>query len=82
MSSSAADAVTTRDPRDPIIVALDLPDVAQARELVARIGDGARFYKIGYRLGFDQSEAPGLHRTTREVSGLGQSQSGHRGQCV
>lgn len=52
MSPSAADAVTTRDPRDSIIVALDLPDVAQARALVAQIGDGAHFYKIGYRLGF------------------------------
>jgi len=52
MPPSASNAPTARDPRDSIIVALDLPDVAQARALVTRIGDGARFYKIGYRLGF------------------------------
>lgn len=52
MSPPDSNAATSRDPRDSIIVALDLPDVAQARELVARIGDGAHFYKIGYRLGF------------------------------
>jgi orotidine-5'-phosphate decarboxylase len=52
MSPSAPDAAKPLDPRDPIIVALDLPDVAQARALVAQIGDGAHFYKIGYRLGF------------------------------
>jgi orotidine-5'-phosphate decarboxylase len=40
------------DPRDRLIVALDLPDVARAREIVDRIGDAARFYKIGYQLGF------------------------------
>lgn len=52
MSLSVSDAAELRDPRDPVIVALDLPDVAQARALVAQIGDGAHFYKIGYRLGF------------------------------
>ena len=36
------------DPRDRLIVALDLPDVAAAE----RIGDAATFYKIGYRLGY------------------------------
>jgi orotidine-5'-phosphate decarboxylase len=40
------------DPRDRVIVALDLDSVAQARALVDRIGDAAHFYKIGYRLGF------------------------------
>lgn len=40
------------DPRDRLIVALDLPDVAQAEALVARIGDAATFYKIGYRLAY------------------------------
>ncbi|MFY9289820.1 MAG: orotidine-5'-phosphate decarboxylase [Methylorubrum rhodinum] len=40
------------DPRDRLIVALDLPDVASAERLVERIGDAATFYKIGYRLGY------------------------------
>jgi len=40
------------DPRDRLIVALDLADVEGARALVDRIGDAATFYKIGYRLGY------------------------------
>ena len=35
-----------------LIVAHDVPSVEEARALVARIGDAAGFYKIGYRLGF------------------------------
>ncbi|GJD84639.1 orotidine-5'-phosphate decarboxylase [Methylobacterium haplocladii] len=41
-----------QDPRDRLIVALDLPDVNEAEALVERIGDAATFYKIGYRLGY------------------------------
>lgn len=41
---------TTTDPRDRLIVALDVSDVAAAEALVARLGDAARVYKIGYRL--------------------------------
>ena len=33
-----------------LIVALDVPTVDEARRLVERIGDGARFYKIGLEL--------------------------------
>jgi orotidine-5'-phosphate decarboxylase len=40
------------DPQDRLIVALDLPSVAEARDIVQRIGDAAAFYKIGYQLGF------------------------------
>lgn len=40
------------DPRDRLIVALDTGSVAEAERLIARIGDAATFYKIGYRLGF------------------------------
>lgn len=40
------------DPRDRLIVALDLPSVAEAEALIERIGDAATFYKIGYRLGY------------------------------
>lgn len=38
------------DPR--LIVALDVPSVAEAEALVERIGDEAVFYKIGYQLAF------------------------------
>ncbi|MEM5470913.1 orotidine-5'-phosphate decarboxylase [Hoeflea sp. AS60] len=38
------------DPR--LIVALDVPTVAEAEALVERIGDNAMFYKIGYQLAF------------------------------
>lgn len=41
-----------QNPRDRLIVALDVPTVAEARSLVTRLGDAATFYKIGYRLGF------------------------------
>ncbi len=38
--------------RERLIVALDVPSVAEAEALVARLGDAAVFYKIGYQLGF------------------------------
>ncbi len=40
------------DPRDRVIVALDLPSLAEARVLVERLGDAASFYKIGYQLAY------------------------------
>jgi orotidine-5'-phosphate decarboxylase len=40
------------DPRDRLILALDMASVAEAERLVARLGDEATFYKIGYRLGY------------------------------
>src|SRR6202043_1899112 len=39
-------------PRDRLIVALDLPDVASAEAMIARLGDSVTFYKIGYQLGY------------------------------
>ena len=36
--------------RDRLIVALDLPDVAAAGAMVARLGDAVSFYKIGMEL--------------------------------
>ena len=39
-------------PRDRMIVALDLPTVAEAEAMVDRLGDAADFYKIGYQLAF------------------------------
>ncbi len=43
---------TDHDLRDKMIVALDVPDVEQARRIVDQLGDTASFYKIGYRLAF------------------------------
>jgi len=40
------------DPRDRLIVALDLPSVAAADAMVARLGEAVSFYKIGYQLAF------------------------------
>src|SRR3954470_22126680 len=39
-------------PKDRLIVALDLPGVAQAEAMIARLGDSVSFYKIGYQLAF------------------------------
>lgn len=40
-------------PDGRLIVALDVPDVAQARALVARLGDAVSFYKVGMWLLFE-----------------------------
>jgi orotidine-5'-phosphate decarboxylase len=40
------------EPRDRLIVALDMASVEDARAMVARLGDSVSFYKIGYQLGF------------------------------
>src|SRR3979490_3219519 len=39
-------------PRDRLIVALDLPGMAAAEAVCARLGDSVAFYKIGYQLGY------------------------------
>jgi orotidine-5'-phosphate decarboxylase len=39
-------------PRDRVIVPLDLPGVADAEAMVARLGDSVTFYKIGYQLAY------------------------------
>ncbi len=39
-------------PRDRLIVALDLPGVALAEAMIARLGDSVTFYKIGYQLAY------------------------------
>src|SRR6195952_1082948 len=38
--------------RDRLIVALDLPSVAAAEAMIARLGDSVTFYKIGYQLAY------------------------------
>ena len=40
------------DPRDRLIVALDVPSVDAAEAMVARLGETVSFYKIGYQLAF------------------------------
>jgi orotidine-5'-phosphate decarboxylase len=44
--------VEVSDPRDRLIVALDLPDVEAAEAMIAVLGDAVTFYKIGYQLGY------------------------------
>src|SRR3954463_13181832 len=39
-------------PRDRLIVALDVPSVAAAEAVIARLGDSVTFYKIGYQLAY------------------------------
>jgi orotidine-5'-phosphate decarboxylase len=38
--------------RDRLIVALDVPAVAEAEAIVTQLGDAVSFYKIGYQLAF------------------------------
>lgn len=45
------------DPRDRLIVALDVPTLRSAEALVERLGDSVNFYKIGYQLVFDRGLA-------------------------
>ena len=40
------------DARERLIVALDVPSVAAAEAMVARLGESVWFYKIGYQLAF------------------------------
>ena len=42
----------TLDARERLIVALDLPTVRAAEDMVSRLGDSVYFYKIGYQLAF------------------------------
>jgi orotidine-5'-phosphate decarboxylase len=39
-------------PRDRLIVALDLPGGAEARDMIATLGDSVSFYKIGMELAY------------------------------
>jgi orotidine-5'-phosphate decarboxylase len=40
------------EPRERLIVALDVSSVEAAKAMVARLGDAVSFYKIGYQLAF------------------------------
>ncbi len=39
-------------PRDRLIVALDVPAIGDAEAMVERLGDSVSFYKVGYQLAF------------------------------
>ena len=39
------------DPRERLILALDVPSVAAAEAMIARLGESVSFYKVGYQLG-------------------------------
>ena len=56
----------TITPRARLIVALDLPSVATAEAMIARLGDAVTFYKIGYQLAY----AGGLPMA-RQLAGAG-----------
>src|SRR5207302_1428503 len=51
-ASSAHGGTVKADARERLIVALDVPSVAEAEALVARLGETVSFYKIGYELAF------------------------------
>jgi orotidine-5'-phosphate decarboxylase len=57
------------DPRDRLIVALDVPSAKEAEALVTRLGDAVSFYKIGYQLAFagGLELAPVLVRAGKQV---------------
>jgi orotidine-5'-phosphate decarboxylase len=41
-------------PRDRLIVALDVPSIGEAEAIIDKLGDAAGFYKIGYQLAFER----------------------------
>jgi orotidine-5'-phosphate decarboxylase len=57
------------DARERLIVALDVPSVAAAEAMVARLGESVWFYKIGYQLAFagGLSFAAGLIAAGKQV---------------
>ena len=40
------------DPRDRLIVALDLPNIEAAEAMIGKLGGAVTFYKIGYQLAY------------------------------
>src|SRR6185312_4309463 len=41
-----------QNPKDRLIVALDVPSVVAAETMVERLGDSVTFYKVGYQLAY------------------------------
>ncbi|MDP4593521.1 MAG: orotidine 5'-phosphate decarboxylase, partial [Beijerinckiaceae bacterium] len=52
MTSSFSTASSGIEPRDRLIVALDVQSTDAARALVAQLGDTVSFYKIGMELAY------------------------------
>lgn len=50
----------TADPRERLIIALDVPSASAARKIVADVGDAALLYKVGMQL--YTAEGPGVVR--------------------
>ena len=50
ISASESQALTQKDPRERLIVALDVSRAAAARQIVAAVGDSALTYKVGMQL--------------------------------
>src|SRR5438132_3672285 len=51
-SCSPGRALVPLDPRERLILALDVSSVAAAEAMIARLGESVSFYKIGYQLAF------------------------------
>ncbi|MDR3407482.1 MAG: orotidine-5'-phosphate decarboxylase [Methylovirgula sp.] len=58
-------------PSDRLIVALDFPEVAQARALVATLGDRVSFYKIGLELAYGGTAADNGFALADELAAQG-----------
>ncbi len=58
-------------PSDRLIVALDFPEVAQARALVATLGDRVSFYKIGLELAYGGTAADNGFALADELAAKG-----------
>ena len=63
--------MSVRKPSERLIVALDFPEVAQARALVARLGDSVAFYKIGMELAYGGTSADNGFALADELAGKG-----------
>lgn len=59
----------TIDPRDRLIVGLDVPTIVDAQAMVSKLGDAVSFYKIGFELVFAGGLALATHllRTGKKV---------------
>jgi len=47
-------ALVPLQPRDRLIVALDVPSIREAETIIEALGDSVGFYKIGYQLAFER----------------------------
>lgn len=54
------------DPR--LIVALDVPSIADARAAITELGDAVSFYKIGHQLAYAPHEQNGFHLARELIS--------------